>query len=75
VNICASTPSTPAWKHRFCAHCGIKAFYVPRSHPDGVDVNVRCLDAATIARIEIAVFDDTRRAESEAVFTHLSRDA
>ncbi len=31
-------------KHLFCKVCGIHAHYVPRSHPDGVDVNARCLD-------------------------------
>ena len=31
-------------KHLFCASCGIKSFYVPRSHPDGYSVNARCLD-------------------------------
>jgi hypothetical protein len=24
----------------------VKSFYVPRSHPDGYSVNVRCLDGA-----------------------------
>lgn len=31
-------------KHTFCKMCGIKPFYTPRSNPDGVDVNLRCLD-------------------------------
>ena len=31
-------------KHTFCRTCGMHPFYVPRSHPEGVDVNVRCLD-------------------------------
>ena len=31
-------------RHLFCKHCGIKSFYIPRSHPDGVSVNARCLD-------------------------------
>ena len=31
-------------RHHFCQRCGIHAFYRPRSHPDGYDVNVRCLD-------------------------------
>ena len=35
-------------KHRFCRHCGVKSFYVPRSHPDGYSVNARCLDPSTI---------------------------
>ena len=36
-------------KHLFCKYCGIKSFYVPRSHPDGFSVNVRCLDEGTFA--------------------------
>ncbi|WP_395338947.1 GFA family protein [Ningiella sp. W23] len=31
-------------KHTFCKVCGIKAFYIPRSNPDGVSVNLHCLD-------------------------------
>lgn len=30
--------------HTFCKVCGVKPFYTPRSNPDGVDVNVHCLD-------------------------------
>ncbi len=40
-------------KHRFCSVCGVKSFYVPRSHPDGVSVNVRCLDPGTVEGITI----------------------
>jgi len=36
--------NTGVAKHMFCQVCGIKSFYVPRSNPDGVDVNVRCLE-------------------------------
>jgi hypothetical protein len=36
--------NTGTAKHLFCSSCGIKSFYVPRSHPDGYSVNVRCLD-------------------------------
>lgn len=31
-------------KHTFCKFCGIKPFYTPRSNPDGIDINVNCLD-------------------------------
>lgn len=31
-------------RHLFCQQCGIKSFYVPRSHPDGFSVNWRALD-------------------------------
>ena len=34
-------------QHFFCKICGVKSFYVPRSHPDGISVNARCLDAGT----------------------------
>jgi len=40
--------NTRTAKHFFCSHCGIKSFYVPRSHPDGYSVNARCLDEGTV---------------------------
>jgi hypothetical protein len=67
------TFGTGAAKHRFCRHCGIKAFYVPRSHPDGIDVNVRCLDAGTVEALEIVPFDDGDREAATAAIAHLSR--
>lgn len=44
-------------KHYFCGSCGVKSFYVPRSHPDGISVNVRCLDPETIGSITTTAFD------------------
>ena len=49
--------NTGAAQHRFCATCGIKSFYVPRSHPDGFSINARCLDAGTIESLTITPFD------------------
>jgi len=51
------TFNTGTAKHLFCARCGIKSFYVPRSHPDGYNVNARCLDPATIESMEINPVD------------------
>ena len=62
-------------RHFFCRVCGVKSFYVPRSHPDGFDVNVRCLDAATIESLDITPFDDGDREAQTARIAHLSRDA
>ena len=45
--------NTGTAKHHFCKVCGIKAFYIPRSHPDGVSVNARCIDPGTIKSMEI----------------------
>ena len=66
------TFNTGAAKHRFCRICGIKSFYVPRSHPNGIDVNVRCLDRATIEAIEITPFDDNDREAATAAVAHLA---
>ena len=51
------TFNTGKAKHHFCSHCGIKSFYVPRSHPNGISVNVNCLDPATIRSVETADFN------------------
>lgn len=51
------TFNTGVAQHTFCRHCGIKAFYVPRSHPDGLSINVNCLDPATIVSVEESAFD------------------
>ena len=67
------TFNTGAAKHRFCRHCGIKAFYIPRSHPDGVDVNVRCVDDGTITGIDVVPFDDNDREAQTAALAHLGR--
>ena len=49
--------NTRTAKHLFCSACGIKSFYVPRSHPDGYSVNFRCLDAEEFASIMTTEFD------------------
>ena len=38
------TFNTGVAKHTFCKVCGIHPFYIPRSDPDKIDVNARCLD-------------------------------
>ena len=51
------TFNTGVAKHRFCRTCGIHPFYTPRSHPDQVDVNIRCLDGQAWRRFAIRPFD------------------
>jgi len=45
--------------HQFCRCCGVHPFYVPRSDPDKIDVNVRCLHdpAVDIDRLRPIAFD------------------
>ena len=49
--------NTGVARHLFCRHCGIKSFYVPRSHPDGISVNVNCLEPGTVRSIVETPFD------------------
>lgn len=51
------TFNTGTARHLFCSVCGIKSFYVPRSHPDGFSVNARCLDAGTLEEMTVSPFD------------------
>ncbi len=49
--------NTKVARHLFCKTCGIKPFYVPRSHPDGWSINAKCLDAGTIKELKVTEFD------------------
>jgi hypothetical protein len=51
------TFNTRVAQHYFCSHCGVKSFYVPRSHPDCISVNARCIDAGTIESMTVIPFD------------------
>jgi len=51
------TFNTGAAKHLFCSVCGVKSFYVPRSHPDGFSVNARCLDPGTLEEMTVRPFN------------------
>jgi hypothetical protein len=49
--------NTKTAKHHFCKVCGIHPFYIPRSDPDKIDVNVRCLDGVEIGNLPLSTFD------------------
>jgi hypothetical protein len=63
--------NTRTAKHTFCKHCGIHSFYRPRSDPDKIDVNVRCLDDVDASTVEPHLFDG-RNWES-AIAAHRER--
>lgn len=48
---------TGAADHLFCATCGVKSFYQPRSHPDAWSVNYRCLDDGHGLIATVTAFD------------------
>jgi hypothetical protein len=49
--------NTKTAKHLFCSVCGIKSFYVPRSHPDGYSINLRCLEPNSVRVSNMQPFD------------------
>jgi hypothetical protein len=58
--------NTGTAQHTFCATCGIHPFYMPRSDPDKIDVNVRCLDGVDIEALSVKVFDGQHWEQSMA---------
>ncbi len=50
-------------QHTFCRHCGIHAFYVPRSDPKNFSVNARCLDDFDPTKMRPRRFFDGRNWE------------
>ena len=67
------TFNTGVAKHTFCRTCGIKPFYVPRSNPDGIDVNVHCLDTPP-RRVRVAEFDGRDWERHAHTLAHKSKD-
>ena len=65
--------NTGVAQHRFCRTCGVKPFYVPRSNPDGIDVNVRCLDPMP-AGFSVEPFDGRDWERHGPKLAHLSKD-
>ncbi|HEV8548852.1 MAG TPA: GFA family protein [Polyangiaceae bacterium] len=49
--------NTGVAKHTFCRHCGIHPFYTPRSHPDKIDVNLRCVPGVDVSTLPERPFD------------------
>ncbi len=63
--------NTGVARHLFCRVCGIKSFYAPRSHPDSVSVNVRCLDGASALPYRRVPFDGVHW---EAAYAGLAKE-
>ncbi|MFY8351214.1 GFA family protein [Pseudoalteromonas sp. SSM20] len=65
------TFNTGIAKHTFCKVCGIKPFYTPRSNPDGIDINVNCLDTVP-KNIKIVEFDGQNWENNAHTLAHKS---
>ena len=53
-------------RHLFCGTCGIKSFYVPRSHPESFSVNVNCLELPEDIELSIEDFDGRNWSENRS---------
>ncbi len=58
--------------HTFCRRCGVKAFYTPRSNPDGVSVNARCLEPKPKS-MKVNAFDGQNWEQNAGRLAHLSK--
>jgi len=74
ANLTTYTFNTGIAQHKFCKTCGVKSFYIPRSNPDGYDVNVRCLDPQP-KELVIEPFDGKNWEMHAADLAHLSKEA
>ena len=71
-NLTTYTFNTGLAKHTFCRTCGMKPFYTPRSNPDGIDINVNCLDPVP-ADLVIEPFDGQNWETGGPSLAHLSK--
>jgi GNAT superfamily N-acetyltransferase len=61
-------------QHTFCRVCGVKPFYVPRSNPDGISVNFRCLRRAGFNDVTTELIDGRNWEQAAAALRHLSEE-
>ena len=73
TDITTYTFNTGVAQNTFCKHCGVKPFYTPRSNPDGVSVNLRCLETRP-ARVTIEDFDGQHWEQHAGELRDLSRE-
>ena len=61
-------------RHTFCPTCGVKPFYFPRSNPDGVSINARCVPGLNWRALLVDEFDGQQWEQNAATLSHLSSE-
>jgi hypothetical protein len=64
-NLATYTFNTGVARHYFCRVCGVASFYVPRSDPDKIDVNARCLEGVELSNLRLEHFDGRNWEEAQ----------
>ena len=67
------TFNTHTARHLFCRTCGIESFYIPRSNPNGFDIDVRCLDSGTFEIDKVIPFDGQNWEQHAGALAPLSK--
>ena len=65
ANLATYTFNTGVARHYFCRVCGVASFYIPRSDPDKIDVNARCLDGVDLSQLRVRHFDGRNWEEAQ----------
>ncbi|MEM9233034.1 MAG: GFA family protein [Pseudomonadota bacterium] len=68
------TFNTGVAQHYFCKTCGVKSYYVPRSNPDGISLNLRCMDATQFRSVTLEPFDGQNWEQNADALSHLSQE-
>jgi hypothetical protein len=66
------TFNTGVAQHTFCKICGVKAFYTPRSNPDGVSINIAALDTLPNT-VKVVDFDGQNWEKNAAALAYKSK--
>ncbi|MEL7310170.1 MAG: GFA family protein [Pseudomonadota bacterium] len=67
--------NTGVARHLFCRTCGVKSFYRPRSNPDGVSINIACIELPDGFQVEVEAFDGQNWEAHAADLAALSQES
>ena len=67
------TFNTGVAQHKFCSVCGVKSFYIPRSNPDGVSININCMDLSQFEKVTVEEFDGQNWEQHAGALAELSK--
>lgn len=66
-NLIVYSFNTGVAQHLFCATCGVKSYYIPRSHPAGFSVNLNCVELPKSVDVRIEPIDGQNWSKSHSL--------